>query len=181
MFSPSRIINNNMLNKIRSFSTGEKLFDSSIKSNNTLPTPNLLEIGLKYVTSVFLAPLGICVVKPNHIISYYTFGKYDGYRTSGLRWIPPISNRHETFCGDITLTHTNMHLTDLSSNPIRASSFVIYNITNPVHNKINLDSQDVLSNWIENITRQVISTYSYSELTDSANKEIFNEQNDWKN
>jgi hypothetical protein len=175
MFSPKRIINKNILNKIRYFSTSEKSmsFDSIMKSKNTLPSLNLLELGLKYVTSIFFSPLGICVVKPNHILSYYTFGKYDGYKTSGLRWIPPISHSHQTFCGDITLTHKDMHLTDSSSNPIRVSSFVIYNIINPVHNIINLDSEDVLSNWIENITRQVISTYSYCELTNNANKENF--------
>lgn len=82
-----------------------------------------------------------------------------------------FSKHSETFCGDITLTHSNMHLTDSSSNPIRVSSFVIYNIINPVNNKINLDSHDVISNWIENITRQVISTYSYNELTSNDNKE----------
>lgn len=60
-----------------------------------------------------------------------------------------------------------MHLTEKSGNPIRVSSFIIYNIVNPVNNLINLDSSDILSNWIENITRQVISTYSYNKLTSS--------------
>lgn len=155
----------------RYFSTNEKLLDSLVKSKNTLPGLNPLELGLKALSSFFLAPFGIQTVNQNHILTYYSFGKYDGYRTSGLTWVPPLSKGFVTFCGDITLTHTNMHLTDSSSNPIRVSSFVIYNITNPVNNNINLDSRDVLSNWIENITRQVISTYSYNELTSSENKE----------
>ena len=64
-----------------------------------------------------------------------------------------------------------MHLTDSASNPIRVSSYVIYNITNPVNQIVNFDSPDVLSNWIENIVREVVSTYSYIELT-SGQKEI---------
>ena len=176
MFRISKFVNYSLLKKsinknIKYFSTNEKIFESLIKSKNSLPQLNSLELALKSLTSFFLAPLGICTVRQNHILTYYTFGKYDGYRTNGLTWIPPFSKWSETFCGDITLTHSNMHLTDSSSNPIRVSSFVIYNIINPVNNKINLDSHDVMSNWIENITRQVISTYSYNELTSNDNKE----------
>ena len=58
-----------------------------------------------------------------------------------------------------------MHLTDSASNPIRVTSYVIHNITNPVNNIVNLDSRDVLSNWIENIVRDVVATHSYNELT----------------
>lgn len=42
---------------------------------------------------------------------------------------------------------------------------MIYNITNPVNRIVNLDSPDVLSNWIENIVREVIATHSYIEST----------------
>jgi len=150
---------------IRNLSTNQKIIDGINKSSDILPKLNPLEQLLKIVINTIGAPLGICSVKQNHIITYFTFGKYDGYRTSGLTWIPPFSRTHKIFCGDITLTQNNMHLTDSSSNPMRVSSFIIYNIINPVNRIINLDSQDVLSNWIENIVREVVSQYSYIELT----------------
>lgn len=150
---------------LRNLSTNQKIIDGINKSANILPKLNPLEQLLKIVINTIGSPLGICSVKQNHIVPYFTFGKYDGYRTSGLTWIPPFSIKHDIFCGDITITHINMHLTDSSSNPIRVSSYVIYNITNPVNQIVNLDSPDVLSNWIENIIREVVSAYSYIELT----------------
>lgn len=135
------------------------------KSKNTLPQLNLMEHLIKITINTLFAPFGICSVKQNHIMPYFTFGKYDGYRTSGLTWYPSWSVKHEIFCGDMTMTHSNMHLTDSSSNPIRVSSFIIYNITNPVNRIVNLESDAVLSNWIENIVRKFISSFSYDDLT----------------
>lgn len=89
-----------------------KIIDGINKSANTLPRLNPFEQLLKIVMSTFSAPFGICSVKQNHIVPYFTFGKYDGYRTGGLTWVPPISKTEEIYCGDITLTHNNMHLTD---------------------------------------------------------------------
>jgi regulator of protease activity HflC (stomatin/prohibitin superfamily) len=149
---------------------------SSIKAVTTLknhPTNlNFLEHIAKIATNTFAAPFGINSVKQNHIMLYFTYGKYDGYRTQGLTWIPPFSSKHEIFCGDITLDHSNMHLTDSASNPIRVSSFVIYNVINPVNLIVNLDSEDVLSNWIEGIVRDEISNHSYIELTSSSQKDL---------
>jgi len=76
-----------------------------------------------------------------------------------------------TFCGDIAINQSNMHLTDLVGNPIKVNTFVIYNIVSPVNNVLNLPNQDVLLNWIESIVHQVISTYTYDNLTCSKNKE----------
>jgi hypothetical protein len=171
MIIPRQFVKNTILNQIKYFSTYEKCIGLIAKSKNDLPSLTPLELALKSISSIILAPFGICSIKQNHIVTYYTFGKFDGYKTSGLKWIPPICSYHVTFCGDQTISHNKMHLTDKSGNPIRVSSYVIYNIVNPVNNKINLDSSDVLSNWIENITRQVISTYSYNELTSSECKE----------
>ena len=175
----ANLANLNKLNKTihqsKYFSTNGKVFDSIAKSKNSLPQLNIFEHLLKISVSTICAPFGFCSVKQNHIMTYFTFGKYDGYRESGLTWIPPFSKKHEIFCGDMTLTHNNMHLTDSCSNPIRVSSFVIYNIINPVNYVVNLDSDKVLSNWIENIVREYIATYSYDELT-SGNKENFNEK-----
>jgi len=160
---------------MRKFSSNQKIINTISTTTQSLPKLSLLELGLKNLVSIFGFPFGLRIVKPNHILTYYTFGKYDGYRTSGLTWIPPNTKYNETFCGDITLTNNNMHLTDLFSNPIRVSSFVIYNIINPVNNYINLDSNEVLSNWVENITRDVISKYSYNELTSEQKEKLSNE------
>ncbi len=165
MFRQNTLIKRLLNNQFRKFSINHKIIDSIKKSKNTLPELNPLEHLIKIVISTLGAPLGIRSVEQNHIMPYFTFGKFDGYRTSGLTWIPPFSERYDIFCGDITISHSNMHLTDSDSNPIRVTSFVIYNITNPVNHIVNLDSKDVLSNWIENIIREVISTYSYNELT----------------
>jgi hypothetical protein len=173
MFKSLKIFNSKLLNK--RFFSNEKIISSITQSKVCLPQFNIVEKILKGISSILLAPLGITIVQPNTILTYYTFGKFDGYRTSGLTWIPPFSKYHSTFCGDITLTHERMHLTDLSSNPIVASTFVIYNITNPVNNTINLDDEAVLSNWIENTVRNVISTYSYNELTSNTTKDLVSE------
>ena len=149
----------------RNLSTNQKIIDGINKSTSTLPRLTVFEQLLKIAINTIGAPLGICSVKQNYIVPYFTFGKYDGYRTSGLNWIPPFSKKVTIFCGDITLTQKNMHLTDSSSNPIRVSSYVIYNITNPVNQIVNLDSSEILLNWIENIVREVVSTHSYTELT----------------
>lgn len=169
----------NILRKVnclsRQFSTNQKIIQAIEKSKNSLPQLNFMENLLKIAINTVGSPFGICSVKQNHVSPYFTFGKYDGFRTSGLTWIPPFSKKYEIFCGDITLTHNNMHLTDSASNPIRVSSFVIYNIINPVNRIVNLDSDDVLSNWVENIVREVITSYSYNELT-SNEKEVLSEK-----
>lgn len=141
-------------------------------NNISLPKLNLLERGLKNLFGFIFSPFGLVTVKQNHILTLYIFGKYSGYRTTGLSWINPISFVHTTYCGDITHTYNNMHLTDSLSNPIRVKSYVIYKIINPVNNVINLENPDVLTNWMENNTRQVISNYSYAQLTDSIYKKI---------
>jgi hypothetical protein len=165
----------NKININRQFSSNHKIIQAIEKSKNSLPQLSFLEQLLKNVMGIITAPFGICSVKQNYIVPYFTFGKYDGFRTSGLTWIPLFSVAKEVFCGDITLTHNNMHLTDSMSNPIRVSSFVIYNIINPVNHIVNLDSNDVFSNWIENIVRDVITTHSYIELTTNS-KEKLNEK-----
>ena len=162
-------------NFIRKFSSNQKIINTINSTTESLPKLSLLELGLKGLISVVGFPFGILTVKPNHIYTYYTFGKYDGYKTSGLNWIPPNSVFNDTFCGDITLNNNNMHLTDSLSNPIRVSSFVIYNVINPVNHYLNLDSKEVLSNWVENITRDVISKYSYNELTSGQKEKLSNE------
>lgn len=172
MFRTIKATSSGVFNSIRKFSSNQKIINTIDSTTRSLPKLSLLELGLKGLTSTIAFPFGIHIVKPNHFLTYYTFGKYDGYRTSGLVWIPPFSHYSETFCGDITLTNNDMHLTDSSSNPIRVSSFVIYNIINSVNYDINLDSKEVLSNWIENITREVISKYSYNELTSGQKEKL---------
>lgn len=175
MFKISKFMSSGVFNTMRKFSSNQKIINTINTTTQLLPKLSPLELGLKSLISVVGFPFGIRTVKPNYILTYYTFGKYDGYRTSGLTWIPPNTKYNETFCGDITLTNNNMHLTDSSSNPIRVSSFIIYNIINPVNNYVNLDSNEVLSNWVENITRDVISKYSYNELTSYQKEKLSNE------
>ena len=156
--------------KLFSTSNVEKITNSLnlAKLNSKL---NTLELTLKGLSSIIFFPFGITSIKQNWIRTYYIFGKYDGYRTNELKWIPPIAEVHDVFCGDITLNHTGMHLTDLVGNPIIVNTFVIYNVINPVNHKINLLNDDVLHNWTENIIRGVISSYSYEDLTHNSVKE----------
>lgn len=145
-------------------------------------TLTLPETALKLLFNSVIVPFGFKSVPTNHIALYFTFGKYDGYRKSGLKWIPPLSDKCLIYCGDRTLSQTNLHLTDSSSNPIYVNTFVIYDIKDPLNYIVNLDNLDgtvnnddnankVLSNWIENIIRHNISNYSYTELTSQTNKE----------
>lgn len=175
MFRIIKFVSSGAKYSVRKFSSNQKIIDSINTTRQIIPKLSVLELGLKGLINVVGFPFGIKIVKPNHILTYYTFGKFDGYRTSGLRWIPPNAKYNETFCGDITLSTNNMYLTDSSSNPIRVSSFIIYNIINPVNNLINLDSNEVFSNWVENITRDVISKYSYNELTSGQKDKLSNE------
>lgn len=152
----------------RQFSSSAKIITSLKYQESKL---NPLEHAIKIIASTVTAPFGVGYIKQNHVVPYFTFGKYDGYATPGLTWVPFISKKYEIFCGDITLSHTNMHLTDSASNPIRVSSFVIYNIVNPVNHIVNIESENLLSNWIEGIIRDEISTHSYIELTSSSQKD----------
>lgn len=88
---------------------------------------SIIEKIIKYFLSAFLFPFGFRLVKANHIITLFTFGKFDGYITSELKWFSPISKGYETYCGDIILNYNNMYLTDVLSNPIRVNSFITYN------------------------------------------------------
>lgn len=159
---------------VRNIETNSKITEFYENAKNNAIKLNPFELTIKYISCIFGFPFGFNVVKANHTITLFTFGKFDGYRTSGLTWIPPISNQYETYCGDITLNHSDMHLTDSSSNPLRVSSFITYNITNPVNSIVNLQNKDVLSNWIENIIRHTISTHTYEQLTTYAKDEILN-------
>jgi len=158
--------------QIKRFST-QRVTDILDKSKYSFEQLNPVEILLKGLSSTILFPFGFCSVSTNHVLTYYMFGKYSGYRTSGLVWIPPLSNFKTTFCGDITLNQKNMHLTDLIGNPLIVNTFVIYNITNPVNNVLNLLDTHVLDNWIENTVRHVISSYTYEQLTTDTTKENF--------
>ena len=117
----------------------------------------------------------VSAVKTNHILTYYTFGKFDGYVGEGLNWITPNFKCKITYLGDITLNNNKIHLTDLHSNPMIIDTFVTYNIINPINFHINMENINVLENWIESIIRQIVSKYSYSELTNFTNKDLLSE------
>jgi len=183
-FTKNKINTKPEFKKIKKPITNQKIIDSINKHVQDLPKLTQFQKFKKIVFSTMTLPFNIYSVSYNHVLLYFTFGKYDGYRTSGFTFVPIFSERIELFCGDIILKHTNMHLTDSESNPIIASSFVIYNITNPVNYILNLKpshelvdiltdySSNVLTHWIENIVRKEISMYSYIELTSDQKENI---------
>lgn len=159
---------------LRDFSSYGKIISTIMTTGKTLPKLSDVEKKSINLTSVIGFPFGIHIVKPNHILTYYSFGKYGGYRTSGLTWIPPFYTMYnETFCGEIILTN-NFYLYDNNPffNKININSSITYNIVNPVNNFINLPSEEVLSNWLKNIIQVEISKYN---LSDSMEEKILNE------
>lgn len=149
-----------------------KILNLINNTGNNLQTHNLTELCVKTLAGALLFPYGIKIVPTNHVLTFYTLGKYDGYRTEGLRWINPISKYNLTPLCDLTINNQQMHLTDSQSNPLVVDTFVIYNIVNPINYHININGKNVLNNWIESFIRQIITQYSYNELTNNDNKDL---------
>jgi len=168
MFRPRLIRSITNLN-IRKISNNKILENALKTSTNNL---NIGELLLKTVSDFFLWPISFKTVPTNHIMIAFSFGKYDGYRLEGLRWISPISKTFLIYCGDLTKNFDSLHLTDSNGNPIIISSYVTYNIIDPVKNKINVFNSDVLDNWIESNFRQYLTNYSYNELVSNNKTDI---------
>ncbi len=155
----------------------KKLYLTAIKrfySNNKVlvnlrdyQTNNLsfVEDLLKSIAGIFSAPFGFTTVETNHVKLLFRFGKYDGYITEGLKWRVPIGYSQQIFCGDKTLNFDNLNLTDLNGNPMNISSFVVYNVINPINYVINVEKEQILINYIESMFRQYLTKFTYNELT----------------
>lgn len=152
------------INLTRQFSRNERIIDS-IKNNTNYCKLNYTERLLNSIVSTLLLPFGINKVEANHILTYYVFGKYCGYRTEGLVWVPPISDKYLHYCGDRSIEQKEMHITDADSNPIIVNSYIIYHVIDPINCELNLKQKEVLDNWIEKIMKTMISKYTYTQLT----------------
>jgi regulator of protease activity HflC (stomatin/prohibitin superfamily) len=177
-------------------------YSSKLIENLNNTTKSDLTIGeniLKYCIGLPIFFTGLRSVKKNHVVTIYRFGKPTGYLTEGLNYALPFYKMKKHFCGDITINNNKMHITDANKNPIILSTFVTYNVINPVNNYVNLpiqkiennnddddndDNNDdddknknkkeekenlVLKNLLENIIRKEISKYTYDELTTQCN------------
>lgn len=127
---------------------------------------NEYETALKYTTSLFTFWGGFTSVKSNYIGILFRFGKYDGFLQPGLRWThPSFVKYHEIYCGDITINFDKMNITDSNKNPIVVSSYITYQIEDPIKNILNVQEKNVINNVLEGKFREYISKYSYNELT----------------
>lgn len=150
----------------RNLSISQRVLDNLNNAKNKYERIDTVETVLKYFGGTVLAPFGFFSVPVNHVAVFSRYGKYDGYKTEGLRWIPPLNVTYrEVFCGDLNHTMKEMHITDSSKNPIIVSAFVTYNIINPVNKVFNVPNDDVLFNLFEQEVRTIVSSYSYNELT----------------
>lgn len=187
----------------REFSTSSSLYDERLiknleeKSTGHLST---LENILKYIRGVPLIPFifpAFTLVEKNHVGLIFRFGKPNGYRTEGLGVVYPFYKKIIYFCGDMTINNDNMRITDSNKNPLIISTHVIYSITDPINNYINLKSNTrkienaskededkdiieiegdyVFRNWLESLVRREICKYSYDELTDAELIQIIKE------
>jgi regulator of protease activity HflC (stomatin/prohibitin superfamily) len=164
-----------------------KLIDNLNKTTENSLTE--FELGLKYIRGMIGSPIFFMwskVVKKNHVVTLYRFGKPDGYMTEGLNFELPGYSYTTHFCGDITSNSNNMHITDKNGNPIVVSTFITYNIINPVNNYINLMTQnkenekekDDGENYIKNYINNHNDNVNYNEnkiLTNWFEKIIRNE------
>jgi hypothetical protein len=155
---------------VRSFSYSKELIENL--DNSTINNLTPIETVLKYVRGFPIFPLGLNVVDKNYVKIMFRFGKPDGYITEGFTYIYPFGNVQYYFCGDRTINNNDMQLTDSNKNPILLSTFLTYNIINPVNNYVNLrakleenENHGVLKNWLENMIRNIVSQFSYDELT----------------
>lgn len=159
-------------NQIRKLSVPASVLEKISNNNSNYDKINLVETILKYVGGTVFAPCGFFTVPVNHVVILSRYGKYDGYRTEGLRWTSAMSCKiHKIFCGDMNHTMKEMHITDSVKNPIIVSAFVTYNVTNPVNKVFNVPNDDVLFNLFEQEVRTIVSSYSYDQLTSSIVKE----------
>lgn len=159
-------------NQIRKLSVPTNVLEKLSNNSDNYEKINLAETILKYVGGSIFAPFSFFTVPVNHVIIISRYGKYDGYRTEGLRWTSAMGVRtHKIFCGDMNHTMKEMHITDSAKNPIIVSAFVTYNVINPVNKVFNVPNDDVLFNLFEQEVRTIVSSYSYDQLTTSSVKD----------
>lgn len=167
----------------RNYISDKEIIENIKKTKISLPSPSFFELFICGVLSpiTFITfPSHFISVKENHSAICTLFGKYIGHKTTGLTWIPFPCKVREYYRGNITSKFTKMHLTDSISNPIIIDSFIVYNINNPLNFALNLydyddKENDLLDNWFEDNIRQIVSLYSYDELTKNNKKtEIIN-------
>src|SRR5437868_2138675 len=116
---------------LRHLSTNLRVLESLKKSSIERARLNIIEKSIKGVTGLFLFPFGLTTVEVNNVGLIYRFGKYDGYMTEGLNWLVPFGKIVGIYCGDRTINYNDINLTDSNKNPIKISSFITYNVTNP--------------------------------------------------
>lgn len=144
---------------------------NNLESVGSYEQLNPVELSLKNINGVVFGWMGLFDVPVNHVAVISRYGKFDGYRTEGLRWTPPNGTIQKIFCGDINHTMKEMHVTDSLKNPIIVSAFVTYNIVHPVNKVFNVPSDDVLFNLFEQEVRTIVSSYSYDQLTTPTSKD----------
>lgn len=146
------------------FSSESKIIEKLQKYNtNNL---NEFEQFLKYSSTSILFWAGFVSIPSNHIGVIFRFGKYDGFLKPGLNWLHPgFTNFKKIYCGDITVNFDKMNITDSNKNPIVVSSYITYQIIDPIKHILNVQEKNVIQNLLEGKFREYISKYSYNELT----------------
>lgn len=171
-------VSKNLINKnivdIKKFYSNESRIVETLKKYNT-NNLNEFETFLKYSTTALMFWGGFTSIPSNHVGVIFRFGKYDGFLQPGLRWTHPyfINNFHKVYCGDITINFDKMNITDSNKNPIVVSSYITYQITDPIKNILNVQEKNVINNFLESKFREYISKYSYNELT-ANDSDIYN-------
>lgn len=139
-------------------------------TSNNIPKLTLGEKLFKYVWGTITAPLGICTIQANNIMVITRFGKYDGYKEPGIRWIPVGCRGYEIFMGDYNKVQDNMYITDARGNPIIARTSVTYRCINPVNKVLNVKDDNVIHNYFESQIRKTLGKYTYDDIL---NNDIF--------
>lgn len=159
---------------IKRFNSNESRIIETLKKYNT-NNLNEVETFLKYSTSTFMFWAGFTTVPSNYVGVVFRFGKYDGFLQPGFGWTHPcfVNCYDKVYCGDITINFDKMNITDLNKNPIVVSSYITYQIVDPIKKILNVQENNVINNLLESKFREYISRYSYNDLT-SNNDNIYN-------
>jgi len=179
-----------------------RLYSEELIKNLKKSTANNLnnvERTFKYIFGTpFIIPFGIQAIEKNYVVIPLRFGKPDGYFTEGWTCNFPTFKQIVCFCGDKTINN-HIQLIDSNGISITLSTYLTYNVIDPVNHYVNLKenydnkNHGVLNNWVSSmirpclihrnyITHCPVSGFSHYQLTtDSFKEKIKNDINSHEN
>ncbi len=138
----------------------KRILETALK----IPKHTIIEKFCKLFCGVFSVPLGFTTVKTNNMDIIMRYGKYDGFRNSGIRWVPIGSINSGVFLGDRISVQNDMFITDLRGNPIIVRSSVTYRVNNPLNYILNVNNDKIIELFFESHIRKKLCNFTYDDI-----------------